>query len=358
MRAAAARIIAATIAAVTLTPAGANGAAVTVHNGQLQVTATAPGRNIIDVSPEGLAYRIYDHFAPVDAPDCVSITASEAICGGSIMSIRIDGGDGEDLLGLWDVTVPVTAHGGAGEDLIETGTAADDVHAGPGQDAIATRGGDDTVHAGDDRDRVEGGPGNDTLDGEAGADVLRGDGGDDKMTGGANSDLVDGGAGDDDLAGGAGENTMVATRGTDTVTTESAKDTVVGPHRAAQRPRCRATRRSGVRRCSSDKVPAKLVTRTAPKVWPPERETRTRAVASSVSVDVIARSPGNAQHLSVTVAAKKIRRVRVCIRMWDRGGGFLGRFPKRVDTRKDSVKSPHRSAYVNTGQLKKRGCKP
>ena len=72
---------------------------------------------------------------------------------------------------------------------------------------------------------------------------------------------------------------------------------------------------------------------------------------------VIPRYPTNAKRLSVTVATKKTRRVRVCVRLEDRRERFIGTFPARVDTRKDTIKSPRKTTASATGTPRKKGCR-
>jgi hypothetical protein len=72
---------------------------------------------------------------------------------------------------------------------------------------------------------------------------------------------------------------------------------------------------------------------------------------------VLARSPSNAKRLTVQVDVPKIRRRRVCIRIYGSNFGFIGRFPRKVWTRQDTIKSPRLRAHYATGKLKKKGCK-
>src|SRR5262249_26479993 len=74
-----------------------------------------------------------------------------------------------------DVTVPVIALGGPGDDEIQTGRGADKISGGAGNDKI---------RAGAGNDIVSGGEGNDDIAGGAGADKLSGDDGDDLIYGG------------------------------------------------------------------------------------------------------------------------------------------------------------------------------
>ena len=341
-----------------LTPLPASGATVGVSDGQMKVTTTATGTNVLDVDPEGLAFHVYDSVDAVTAGQgCVSLSPREAVCGGMVMVIRIEGGDGDDLLGLWDVQVPVIARGGAGGDLIETGGAADDIDSGAGRDAVDGGEGDDTVLGGAESDRVEGGPGSDVLEGEDGLDVVRGGDGQDRVSGGAANDLIDGGAGDDRLTGGEGDNAIDATEGADTVTTGTRTDTVYTAPPSRRRVRCRFTRLGARIDCARTR--ARLVVEPPPTAWPSSSDASAsgRAREAAGGVTVLARWPAHAERFTVTVPAEKTRRVRVCIRMFNQAEKFLGRFPRRIDTEKDTVSSPRLRAYSAQGARRKTGCR-
>jgi len=324
----------------------------------MKVTATAQGTNVIDVNPDGLGFRVYDSVDSVTAGQgCTLRSPREAVCDGLVMVIRIEGGDGDDLLGLWDVQVPVIARGGAGDDLIETGGAADDIDAGGGRDAVEGGGGDDTLMGGPERDRIEGGPGRDALEGQDGTDVLRGGDGVDRASGGADGDLVDGGAGDDQLVGDEGDNAIDATQGADTVTAGTRADTVYAPPRNPTRVRCRYTRRGARIDCA--RTSTRVVGERPPAAWPPisEPSASERARAAGGDVTVIPRVPTKAKFLSITIPARTTRRVRVCIKIYTLSEEFIGQFPKRVVTEKDSVKSPRRKTNSATGKRQKKGCR-
>jgi hypothetical protein len=343
---------------VLMTPNPATGATVAVSDGQMKVTATAQGTNVIDVNPDGLGFRVYDSLDPVTAGQgCTLRSPREAVCDGLVMVIRIEGGAGDDLLGLWDVQVPVIARGGAGDDLIETGAAADDIDAGGGRDAVEGREGDDTLMGGPERDRIEGGPGSDALEGADGADVLRGGDGVDSASGGADGDLVDGGAGDDRLIGDEGDNAIDATQGADTVTTGTRADTVYAPPRNPRRVRCRFTKRGARIDCA--RTSTRVVGERPPAAWPPSSEPSAsrRARAAGSDVTVLPRIPERAKRLTVTVPARTTRRVRVCIKIYAPSEKLIGQFPKRVVTEKDTIKSPRLKTAYATGERRRRGCR-
>ena len=101
-----------------------------------------------------------------------------------------------------------TLDGGAGDDRITGGDAADTLIGGTGADMLEGRAGNDTLHGGDGDDHLIGGRGSDLLHGEQGDDRLQGDAGDDTLNGGADSDTLVGGLGIDQLNGDAGDDVI------------------------------------------------------------------------------------------------------------------------------------------------------
>jgi hypothetical protein len=348
-------------AAALLSPVQAPAATVAVRQGLLEITTTAAGRNVIDVNPEGFAYRVYDSVDPVlSGEGCTQLSLNEAICGGMVMRIGVTGGDGGDLLGLWDVPVPVTVNGGAGDDLIETGTGADEVDAGPGDDAVQSAKGDDTVAGGDGGDRLDGGAGSDAIDGGADEDVIGGGPGDDPdLSGGAGADLVDGGEGDDELTGGEGDDALVATKGSDTVVTGTGNDQVFEGAKAPRSVSCSRRRRGRIGprdvRCQTFSASR----RSAPAVWPRPSSSSSEAQTAVVGFAAFVRLPGRASYVSVDVDAKYKRKARVCIWLYDRDNAKLQRFPAKVRVPLGTIKRPRptRNAVFAEGALRKRGCR-
>lgn len=98
--------------------------------------------------------------------------------------------------------------GGAGDDTLTGGAAANTIEGGSGDDVIAGEGGADTLRGEGGSDVLIGGAGNDTLDGGAGSDVLLGEDGDDIITvtllADLAGDVIDGGTGHDRLVFGQG----------------------------------------------------------------------------------------------------------------------------------------------------------
>jgi Ca2+-binding RTX toxin-like protein len=122
----------------------------------------------------------------------------------------------------------IAAFGGAGDDILTGGDAADRLVAGVGDDTLDGAGGDDSLEGGDGADTLAGGDGDDTLDGGAGNDALQGGSGVDILIGGAGNDALDGGSGNDTLTSGAGNDSLTGGRGDDTLDGGNGADILLG----------------------------------------------------------------------------------------------------------------------------------
>lgn len=128
--------------------------------------------------------------------------------------IRINGGDGDDVVTLDETNGPLPAaqlNGGDGNDTLTGGSGADEVSGQDGNDSLFGRAGDDTLSGGSGNDFISGGAGNDILSGGAGNDFLDGDQGTDVAFLGAGNDVFrwDQGDGSDTVEGGSGSDEMV-----------------------------------------------------------------------------------------------------------------------------------------------------
>ncbi|MEX2171743.1 MAG: SdrD B-like domain-containing protein [Pirellulales bacterium] len=155
-----------------------------------------------------------------------------------VKQIFMSGGAGDDSLLLIDVDVPVTALGGAGDDILVGTANADYLDGGAGNDQLRGRGGDDIIHggAGDDlifgegRDSLARIPQDtDSLWGSAGADALYGGTGQDVIfAGGGNDTIVEGGAGRDVIFGEEGNDTLMGGTGIDLLVGGAGDDILLG----------------------------------------------------------------------------------------------------------------------------------
>src|SRR5215213_5441314 len=83
-------------------------AEVAVVDSKLVVTATGEVNDIIDVRPTPFGYEVYDGRDRLTAgPGCGNLTPRVAYCGFLLVAVTVDGAAGNDLIGLWDVDLPV-----------------------------------------------------------------------------------------------------------------------------------------------------------------------------------------------------------------------------------------------------------
>jgi Ca2+-binding RTX toxin-like protein len=143
-------------------------------------------------------------------------------------------------------TLPVTAHGDDGNDLLIGGTNLDTLFGGVGDDRVAGQAGNDellgqlgrdalygdlgndALHGNEDNDVLFGGAGDDMLEGASGADDLFGDDGQDALFGGLGDDNLTGDADNDSLNGGSGEDYLNGALGNDSLVGGDDSDYLVG----------------------------------------------------------------------------------------------------------------------------------
>ncbi|MDB4966184.1 MAG: Alkaline phosphatase [Myxococcales bacterium] len=127
-----------------------------------------------------------------------------------VKQIIFNGGDGDDTF-TNGTSIPCTANGGDGNDILKGGSGNDFLVGGYGQDQLF------------------GNDGNDILWGSGGSDVLWGGDGDDTLLGHGGNDELHGGAGRDSLNGGSGNDTLWGDDGFDLlVSVGLGVDTVYG----------------------------------------------------------------------------------------------------------------------------------
>jgi Ca2+-binding RTX toxin-like protein len=323
----------AVLAAFVLCGAATSQAAeVAVVDSKLVVTASGEVNDIIDVRPTPFGYEVYDAREDLTAgTGCGNLTPRIAYCGFLVVAVKVDGAAGNDLIGLWDVDLPVEVIGGEGNDFLEGGRVADSVSGGAGDDGIVGGEGNDLLTAGDGADVVQGGQGTDTIQGGEGDDVLEGDGGDgnivlggegrDLLRGGPLDDRLNGDQGDDALLGGGGGDVVETGPGSDEVFDVEARDDV----RCSSRDRVRV--RSGVR--TTCRTLPGVVRR--PIIWPPLDSARAAQLPfPDARVKAKIRRPGAPKRTTVCIIyARWLSGVTVRVRILTRSGGLVKRF-KRV----------------------------
>ena len=321
-------------ATLLLGAASSQAAEVSVVDSQLVVTASGDVNDVIDIRPTAFGYEVYDARDELTVgTGCGSPSPRLAYCGFLIVSVKVDGGAGNDLIGVWDVDLQVEISGGDGNDFLEGGGAADTVDGGAGKDGLVGGDGNDLLIAGGDADVIRGGDGADRLEGGDGEDVLEGEGGDSNVLfGGADRDLLRGGQGDDRLNGDAGDDALIAGEGDDVVETGPGSDDVFGVQ-ARDDVRCTATDRVRVRpgvrtRC---RTLAPVVRR--PTVWPPRDSASAAALPPpDPRVSAKIRRPGAAKRTTVCIEYPYfVPDVLVRVRTYTRGQDLIKKFKRVMD---------------------------
>jgi hypothetical protein len=144
-----------------------------------------------------------------------------------VESIEFSGGNGDDSFENL-TSLPVTAEGGSGDDVLIGGSADDVLDGGDDDDQLEGNDGNDQMEGGDGQDTLEGGDGQDTLEGGDGQDTLEGGDGQDSLEGGDGQDMLDGGEGADILNGGDSSDVMYGRAGDDVLNGGSGGDNLDG----------------------------------------------------------------------------------------------------------------------------------
>jgi hemolysin type calcium-binding protein len=238
---------------VTAAPAAALNAApgeVTAIGVQMLYAGQPGENNNVVITQSGNEVTLTDSgsrgFTITPGSSCVQTSPTSATCTtapGWVLGIR--GGDGDDIIKV-DSSLPALILGGNGDDILQGGSAGDE---------IGGENGDDVVSGGGGADILSGGNGYDTVDYSAslqpvsvsvdannddGAlgegdyveptfEAVRGSAWDDTLTAPARGGTLDGGGGSDILRGSAGDDHILAADGApDTVTCGGGDDTVDG----------------------------------------------------------------------------------------------------------------------------------
>ncbi|MFC4069635.1 calcium-binding protein [Actinoplanes subglobosus] len=281
--------------AIVLLHPGTAGAAVTgleanVTAGVLSVTSGGGLADKVNVlGPLAASGGTYIAVVSDDAGQVVPGTGCEAVdryqivCDApAITRIEVSSGAGNDRV-VTDVTIPVTVHGGDGDDQLTDRAGGNELSGDTGSDWLYGGAGDDRLSGGDGGDQIHGEAGDDTMDGGAGTDffvagfdldgtdVLRGgdgddyadysrrsapvtvtldgiadDGsagendvlsgiesvragsGDDRLAGDDEANTLDGGAGNDRIVGLGGDDSLYGDRGDDAVEGGAGADSLAG----------------------------------------------------------------------------------------------------------------------------------
>ena len=239
------------------TPSGRGGLPSNHYTFSIQAGAGEANRLTVEQTDGQAIVRVIDTGAPPTAGDnCRAESADTVVCSGaegirsSLLSARIDLGDGHDELALTGMLAIVAAgegddrvtsggwvgvDGGPGADVMRAGTYGSADYSGRRRgvsvtpDGVANDGepgeGDDV---GPNFGSIVGGAGDDELHRpEAGASsTLDGRGGHDRLFGSSRSDRLTGGDGDDSLLGASGDDELMPGPGADLVRGGEGRDTI------------------------------------------------------------------------------------------------------------------------------------
>ena len=308
---------------------------VSVESGALVIQSEGSDPNVVDVRFDGALYQVWDATPGLSAgPGCLATDLGRAICMGEVGAATIRGSDGDDVIDLTGVPIPVEGDGGSGDDALNGGVGQNTLTGGPGVDGLIGSAGDDRLDGGDGDDLLVGRDGKDVAFGGADDDILEGGAGSgDNLTGDTGADLLQGGAGDDVLQGDSGADVLAGGPGEDILSPGSGDDIVLTAGGGGDKLQC------AVPISEPDiKAPpcAQVRSRRAPAAWPPVRaEADARDVAVAAGEATIAHpfAPGNARYVKVRIKAGRVHKVRVCIETWNYQTDRLGRYTARTKTK-------------------------
>jgi hypothetical protein len=354
-------MISALLGALALDAVSARANEASVVDGQLRVVVDDGQGDVIDIWPEGLAHEVYSQGGIDARSGCRAFTADWVRCDAQATKIVVDGGPGDDMIGAWDVHVPVEMRGGVGDDLLESGGAVDLLLGGDGVDALVAGDGDDVLAGGADDDFLEGQGAGDQLTGDSGDDVLvAGDSTGDRLLGDDGADLLRGGTGDGFLGGGAGDDTLVSGSGADELDPGSGTNTIFGVV-AGDDVNCssndRARTRAGKRVKGCAPLPPSV---SKPRAWPPRSQAASTATVrpNDPGIHSWVRRPGRATRYSVDVDSGRTKYIKSCIRLYDFPGDRIKKFSKRVRVRhKKSYTEPNIPASSHYVSVARKKCK-
>jgi hypothetical protein len=285
---------------------------VSVETGVLLVRSDGSDPNVVDIRYKGGLYEVWDATPGLTAgAGCLVTGLGRAICTGQLGSATIRGSDGDDVIDLSGVPVPVEGDGGMGDDALNGGARQNTLTGGPGVDGLIGSVDDDRLDGGDGDDLLMGRDGKDVEFGGAGDDILQGGAGSgDTLAGNAGADLLQGGPGDDFLQGDSGGDVLAGGSGEDSLSPGSGDDTVVTGGGGGDTIQCpvRLDESNGTAAPCTEVAPGR-----APDSWPPEGDGRPNAGAAGLSSSAFPFRPGRARYVKVKISASRQRTVRVCV---------------------------------------------
>jgi VCBS repeat-containing protein len=179
------------------------GQGVTQVEGVVYVVSGSTANDIVNISRVGSNIRVVASFNNYSQLNFAESTVNQ-------IHVRTRGGN--DIVNSTNITKPMTIDGGAGNDILNGGSARNIIIGDAGNDILNSGSGDDVLLGGAGNDTLNGAGGNDVVSGGDGNDILNGDSGRDVIIGGQDLDVLNGGNDEDILVGGntAHDNSVAA----------------------------------------------------------------------------------------------------------------------------------------------------
>ncbi|GAA0478039.1 hypothetical protein Aca07nite_44880 [Actinoplanes capillaceus] len=197
----------------------------------VRFTAAAGQANSLSITISGRTITLNDKVAIKAGKGCKAVkgdkTKVKCTTTKKPTGLNVTLSDKDDFVQNY-ASVPLTANGGSGNDVVFGGSGNDILNGGNGVDDVQGGSGNDTLRGGRGDDHVEGGAGKDKLYGEAGHDDLIGGDLDGELGDADRADTIHGGAGNDFLLGNAGNDTLYGNAGNDRLLGGAGKDKLVG----------------------------------------------------------------------------------------------------------------------------------
>lgn len=145
---------------------------------------------------------------------------------GTVQTINGSALDASEVLNLQGAGAGanLAVTGGAGADMLTTGSGADTVDAGEGNNTVTTNAGADSVTSGSGNDTITTGTGADVVNAGDGNNLVYAGSEGDTVTTGGGSDSIDGGSGDDTISSGGGNDQIYGAAGLDVIDTGAGAD--------------------------------------------------------------------------------------------------------------------------------------
>lgn len=251
-------LAAALAAGLMLAPEAFASGATVVGGNRIVVAGQGAENNRVQVIRDSGSgnYTIIDAAGVTGIGTCANVNPTTVTCpGAGIRSIRVDAGNGNDLVALHVPTIPTNVrgnlNGGNGNDVLLGANADDDLDGGRSSDFLDGGGGADDLSGGRGRDTVTyanrttpvgvtigsgiGDDGNELDQSGARRDTVRasieqvaGGAAGDTIIGDASRELLNGGPGDDLLIGGRGRDALFGKLGDDVLFGQGGRDLLSG----------------------------------------------------------------------------------------------------------------------------------